>query len=275
MSVCYIVAVSGGVDSVSLLDMMVRSKASRDIIVAHFDHGIRDDSREDARFVERLAKLYGLPFYTKREELGSGTGESLARERRYAFLRELAKRSDGHIVTAHHEDDLAETVAINVHRGTGWRGLAVLDSDVLRPLLHMSKQDLINYAQRHGLEWREDSTNNSDAYLRNRLRPRISQLPRETRKELAHLRQRQQDVKRQIEEEVRTIMGAGPLYGRYTLTHIPRKIAHECLRVVTSGRLTRPQIDRMLLAIKTAQPGHTYEAGSGITLQFSARYFTL
>ncbi|NCO10726.1 tRNA lysidine(34) synthetase TilS [Candidatus Saccharibacteria bacterium] len=275
MNVCYVIAVSGGVDSVSLLDMMARAGRAGDSIVAHFDHGIRDDSHEDAQFVEQLAKKYDIPFYAKREELGPGAGEALARDRRYEFLRELAKKHDARIVTAHHEDDLAETIAINLHRGTGWRGLAALDSDIVRPLLHMSKSELIGYAMRRGLEWREDSTNSNGVYLRNRLRPHIQRLPREHRKKIGDLRLRQQEVKRQIDQEVAAIMGDGPLYSRYILTHIPKKTALECLRVITKGRLTRPQMERLLLAVKTAHPGHAYEAGSGVKLQFSSRYFTL
>jgi len=69
-------------------------------------------------------------------------------------------------MTAHHADDVIETIAINHLRGTGWRGLAVLDSDIVRPLLGMSKEVIKDYAQKRGLTWREDSTNTSDVYLR-------------------------------------------------------------------------------------------------------------
>ena len=78
----YIVAVSGGVDSVALLDMLARL-SDHELIVAHFDHGIRSDSAEDALFVSGLAEQYGLPFEMRREELGSNASEDLARTRRY------------------------------------------------------------------------------------------------------------------------------------------------------------------------------------------------
>lgn len=270
----YIIAVSGGVDSVVLLDMMSRLP-QHELVVAHFDHGIRSDSAEDAQFVKNLAQSYRLPFEMRREELGEGASEALARNRRYAFLRELAKRYEAKIVTAHHNDDLVETVAINLLRGTGWRGLAVLDSDITRPLLEMSKADLLHYANRKSLSWREDSTNSSDAYLRNRIRPLVAELSPEAKRQINALRQHQRKLKRTIEAEILAIVGEGPLYSRYVLTHIPRAVAEECLRVLTAGKLTRPQCERALLAVKTAKAGGSYEAGSGVVIHFTTRYFTL
>lgn len=267
-----VVAVSGGVDSVVLLDMLVR--AGQDgLVVAHFDHGIRDDSAADARFVEGLAVSYGLSFEMRREELGSAASEELARTRRYAFLQEVADKHGAQIATAHHMNDIAETVAINLTRGTGWRGLAVLDRDTItRPLLGKTKQELIEYALEHQLEWCEDSTNSSDAYLRNRLRRKITDdtLVRE----LATLRDKQVEIKDKISEELMAIVNDGP-YSRYFFAQIEMQIAVECLRMVTHARLTRPQAERLLLAIKTQKAGSQYDAGSGIKVRFTTRHFSL
>src|SRR3989344_5293986 len=114
----YIVAVSGGVDSVVLLDMLIKQK-EHNLVVAHFDHGIRVDSDADARFVWELAKKYELSFEVRREELGDAASENTARSHRYAFLRDIAKKYSATIVTAHHADDVVETIAINLTRGTG------------------------------------------------------------------------------------------------------------------------------------------------------------
>lgn len=77
-------------------------------------------------------------------------------------------------MTAHHADDVVETIAINLLRGTGWRGLAVFGADdVYRPMTVWFKHEIIEYAKKHQLEWREDSTNASDAYLRNRVRKQM------------------------------------------------------------------------------------------------------
>ena len=158
-----VLAVSGGVDSVVLLDVL--SKMSKlSLVVAHFDHGIRDDSAKDAVFVGELSKNYGLPFETKREELGKNVSEEKARVRRYKFLREVAEKYNAKLVTAQHSDDAIETIAINLSRGTGWRGLAAMDSDIVRPLINMTKAEIISYAKKNHLSWREDATNASDDY---------------------------------------------------------------------------------------------------------------
>ncbi len=270
----YIVAVSGGVDSVALLDMLSKIPG-HELLVAHVDHGIRDDSAEDAQFVRELAATHGFPFHMTRVELGHGASEERARQIRYEYLRDLAETYGAKIVTAHHADDIVETITINLHRGTGWRGVSTHDSDIVRPLLGMHKAQLFEYARRNGLSWREDSTNQSDQYLRNRLRHHLAHLPPDHKQKLLALRQQQLDRKREIEAEILRLIGDGPRYSRYFFGHIPTTVATECLRVATLGRLTRPQLQRALLAIKTTQPGKTYEAGAGVRLDFTSRNFTV
>lgn len=270
----YVIAVSGGVDSMVLLDMMVRANAG-EIIVAHFDHGIRPDSRLDAALVSGVAKKRGLVFETRREELGEKASEALARERRYAFLRHVAKKHNAQLVTAHHLDDLVETVAINMTRGTGWRGLAALDADVLRPLLDIEKSRLKVYAEKNGVIWREDSTNESGVYLRNRLRRKTPYITLDEKRELRALHAHQRALKQEIRAEARQLIGEGPWYSRYFFTHVQAPVALECLRELTQGKLTRPQLARMLHAIKVARPNTTFEAGEGIKLYFSTRQFSL
>lgn len=270
----YVVAVSGGVDSMVLLDMMYRA-GHGELIVAHFDHGIRSDSHEDMLHVKAAAKKLGLRFETRREELGAGASEALARERRYAFLRHVAKKHDAQIVTAHHLDDLVETVAINLTRGTGWRGLAVLDSTVLRPLIDMDKTALLDYASKQGVSWRENSTNQSGVYLRNRLRKHTRTLPDEQKRELRALHAHQRSLKHNIKVEAQRLIGTGPWYSRYFFTHVPSTVALECLRELTKGNLTRPQLARLLHAIKVAKPNSTFEAGNGVKFYFTTRQFSL
>jgi tRNA(Ile)-lysidine synthetase-like protein len=270
----YVIAVSGGVDSVVLLDMMSKLPEPH-LVVAHFDHGIRDDSQEDAAFVGTLAKKYGLEFETKREELGKQASEERARQRRYSFLNEMAEKYKAAVVTAHHSDDIIETIAINHSRGTGWRGLAVLDSSVIRPLLTMSKQHIYDYAMKHGLEWREDSTNSSDAYLRNRLRSRTKQLSSDIKQQLLNLRRRQVALKKDIDQEVKQLVGTGPEYERHFFIQAHVQPAQEVLRHITMGLLTRPQLERTLLAIKTTKGRKIYQAGNGVEFHFTPRHFEL
>lgn len=270
----YIVAVSGGVDSMVLLDTLIR-EGTHELVVAHFDHGIRPDSHLDAQLVERTAKEYGLVFETKRENLGPTASEDLARTRRYLFLKEVAKKHDGTLVTAHHLDDLVETVAINLIRGTGWRGLAVLDSGVHRPLLDVAKKDILAQAKEYGTRWREDVTNESDVYLRNRLRRRTHALTDDEKRQVRALHAQQKYLRREINAEVQRLIGKGPMYSRYLFTHIPASVAIEGLRAITRGALTRPQLLRLLNAIKVAKPGTQYEAGNGIQIHFDPRHFSL
>lgn len=270
----YILAVSGGIDSMVLLDMMSKV-ADAELIVAHFDHGIRPESADDARFVEAAAERYGYRFIARREELGPETSEARARSRRYAFLRSISREHQAPIVTAHHLDDLSETVAINLTRGTGWRGLAVFDAEIIRPLLDTPKASLEDYARRWGIEWREDPTNATDTYLRNRIRRKAMAVPHEHKRQLRALQMRQRELKRAIEAEVRELVGEGPSYSRYLLIHVPEAVAVECLRYCTDGALTMPQLRRALHAVKTAAAGSRYEAGSGVVFHFTTRHFTL
>lgn len=269
----YIVAVSGGVDSVVLLHQLMQADRHR-LVVAHFDHGIRDDSHLDAQFVKKLAESYHVPFEMRREELGPGASEELARSRRYAFLREIAQKHRSEIVTAHHMNDVAETIAINLTRGTGWRGLSALGGDIHRPLLHMSKDEIVSYAHEHQLEWREDSTNASDAYLRNRLRRQLGSQADERTRELAALRAQQLALRDEIDQELQALSLKSP-YSRYFFSTVPAIVAEEALRYITESRLTRPQQARALVAIATYQPGRVYQAGSGVTLLFTSRHFTV
>jgi tRNA(Ile)-lysidine synthase len=279
----YVVAVSGGVDSVVLLDMLVNNALpisqppfpNPQLIVAHFDHGIRKESHKDAEFVEVLAKKYGLPFVGKREELGPNTSEEKARDQRYAFLRSVAEKHSAKLVTAHHADDVIESIAINLSRGTGWRGLAVLDSDVIRPLTNMNKAQIIDYAKKHGLEWREDSTNKTDMYLRNRIRRKVADLEEDKKRQLLSLWETQKSIKAEIDNECLRLIGEGPNYNRYFFSHMDDRIGSELIRRIVKWRLTRPQMVKTLHAIKTHLPNKTYHAGWGIEIHFTSRNFTV
>lgn len=273
----YLVAVSGGVDSVVLLDKLARV-GGHDLIVAHFDHGIRSDSAADARFVEQLAAAYGFPFVGRREELGVQASEELARTRRYAFLREEAAKRDAVIVTAHHQGDIVETIAINLLRGTGWRGLAVLAApDIVRPLFSMTKRQIHEYARKRRLEWVEDSTNASDAYLRNRIRRQAARLDEGQREALVGLWRRQRGIKQEIEAEASRLIGEGGEYARYLFVQSDADSAKELLRAAIAAASpttpTRPQLERTLTAVKTARAGSVFEVGGGIRLRFTVRTF--
>lgn len=300
----YVIAVSGGVDSVVLLDMLARRQAAvaktaaalgelegeamayadrpRDLlVVAHFDHGIRPESDSDARFVAGLAKQYGLVFETRREELGAGANEDLARRRRYAFLRRIAEKHDARIVTAHHAGDALESIALNVQRGTGWRGLAPLgDRAITRPLLKFWKDDLYAYAAAHRLEWVEDATNHTDAYARNVLRRRMArELTSQDKASLQTLWESQLKLGREISDEIAALTEQNTVTSRYFMTMIPADTAAELLRllIIREGgpSLLRAQAERAVLAIRVAKAGSSHHLAAGATLQIKKRSWSV
>lgn len=270
-----VVAVSGGVDSVVLLHILARRQEAK-LTIAHFDHGIRLESDADARFVEGLAAMYQLPFFVKQEILGEQASEELARDRRYAFLNEVAEKVDGHIVTAHHADDVVETIAINISRGTGWRGLTPMSHQgIIRPLLGMTKQEIYKYALAHSLEWVEDETNQSERYLRNRMRRALHAIPHPVKKNILELRDDQERLRVDIEQELQMIIDqlGETGYSRYFFTTIQQGVAVEILRHLAHYAITHPQARRGLIAIKTSQPGTTTQLGNGYRLRFRKRDF--
>jgi tRNA(Ile)-lysidine synthase len=241
--------------------------------VAHFDHGIRNESTDDANFVAGLAAQYGLPFKVTQGHLGSAASEELARNKRYEFLKGLADSEAAKLVTAHHSDDVVESIAINLTRGTGWRGLAVLnDSAIERPLIDVTKAQLYDYALSQGLEWVEDETNQSYRYLRNRLRRKLGAAPEEAKRTVRALRNDQCRIAKRIDEECAQLQTTS----RYFFTMIDDAISLELLRHIlaeNSASLTRPQRRRLLLGIKTAAAGTTLDAGNGIKASFTSRNF--
>jgi len=214
-------------------------------------------------------------FISKREELGKNASEEKARDQRYAFLRSVAKEHDAKLVTAHHADDVIESIAINLSRGTGWRGLAVLDSDVIRPLTDMNKVEIVEYAKKSALKWCEDVTNETDAYLRNRMRRKLAELDEDIKRQLLALWAAQKEVKAKIESESSKLVGSGPKYSRYFFTHVDDRAGSELLRHITTWHLTRPQRLKALHAIKTYIPGKTYLAGMNVKISFTSRNFTV
>lgn len=277
----YLLAVSGGVDSMVLLDMVATdyhgfrekylsgAQFPADFVVAHYDHGIRGKvSAEDAEFVRQQCRNYGVTVQCGCGKLTAATGEAVARQCRYDFFRRVAEaiaRDDEpvYLVTAHHRDDLLETIALNIVRGTGWRGLAPMNQPrVLRPLLDIAKAELVSYAIEHRLTWREDQTNDSPRYLRNRLRVLLASWSPADKAELIRLYERQKHLRRQIERELEhhcarhiTRDKQGQLVlRRYDLIMLPADVAIEILRRLTKGRLTHPQLGQLLLFVKVGKP---------------------
>lgn len=187
-----LLGVSGGADSVALLSGFVA--AGVDVGVAHLDHGTREgQSAKDAKWVEALAASFGVPFFLKAVDVpgmaaaSAGSFEEVAREVRYDFLAETAKAHGyGAIATGHHGDDQAETVLMRIVRGTSLTGLAGIPGvgewngvPVIRPLLGVSRADIVDYLREKDLEYLEDASNADPKYTRNRIRHELLPMLRE------------------------------------------------------------------------------------------------
>jgi len=191
-----LVAVSGGPDSVALLHVLheLQNEFSLHLEVAHLQHGIRGaEAEEDARFVAELAERLALPFHLKKinlprmkSEAGRGNLEALARKERYRFFAAVVRERDlGKVATAHTQDDQAETVLMWFLRGSGMKGLGGMEpihrmrpdgksasdgSTVVRPLLDVSKAEILEFLNAKKLAFRVDRTNRDTRLLRNWIR---------------------------------------------------------------------------------------------------------
>lgn len=176
-------AVSGGLDSMCLLDFL-RRQTGFSVIAAHFNHQLRGEAADrDENFVRTYCEKQGVPFVAGRGDtraLAAAEGlsvEAAARKLRYAFLEETAERERcDAILTAHHADDNAETVLLNLIRGTGSAGLAGIPQvrgSIYRPFSRTGREELAAYAAAHGVPHVEDETNELDDAARNVLRHKV------------------------------------------------------------------------------------------------------
>lgn len=173
------------------------------IVVAHFNHGTRTSADLDEQFVFSRCKELKVPFETMKIMLGEGASEELARQKRYDFLYHVANKYGGEIYTAHHLDDLIESIAINLIRGTGWRGLTPFsDNRIHRPFIEMGfyKTDILRFAAENKVLFREDPTNSTDDYLRNRVRLKLFIMSRAEKEKLIDFYKRQAIIRHEIEE---------------------------------------------------------------------------
>jgi len=267
----YVIAVSGGVDSVVLLNMLSKLPEV-ELVVAHFDHGIREDSAEDKEFVEGLAEEYGLPFVGGAALLGAGANEATARMARYDFLyRVMSEHKAQAIVTAHHQDDVIETIIMNLARGTGRKGLSPMTTreGIVRPLLEISKAEIKEYAHKNNLLWREDSTNADTKYFRNYVRLQV--VPKMTegqKKELLDLIKASHERNEEIDELIDLFISENQKneFNREGFIALPHNVAGEVLsQLLRVNRLTfdRKNIEKLVVALKTLPVGSKVPISGG------------
>ena len=215
---------SGGKDSCVLLDLIAefsRSNNEKQIYVLHFDHGIQEQSKQWSVFCEKLCQKYGFDFISIRSEVEVDTSiglEASARNSRYLWFRDVMQQKlnkdqslqHAVLITAHHSDDQAETILMNILRGTGIKGLRGIAEkkqifgngqdthNVIRPLLSFSQDQIDDYAQEKKLEWCEDPSNQDTGFRRNAIRhlvlPELKKIRPDTVSQFQKLSQRAADA---------------------------------------------------------------------------------
>jgi tRNA(Ile)-lysidine synthase len=302
-----LVAASAGLDSTVLADALATTAGcARDarfpalrVAIGHVHHGLRGAEADgDQEAVADLAARLGVPFAAERvdpralEEGRSSrarpTLQEAARTLRYAALDRIAEQLGAdRIATAHHADDQAETVLLRLFRGTGPDGLAGIperspDGRIVRPLLRVSRAEIEVYAHNRGLEWREDASNASPDYTRNRLRkwlPRLAEdfNPRLLRAiaDLAEAQRRDSEwIRAAVERETRARFASEGPWLRIDVKDwdalpdaLVRRIAREALVRVGGARyVERVHLARMERFLGSALPGRHIELPGGISL---------
>lgn len=277
----YVVAVSGGVDSMVLLDLLAK-KPGLELVVAHFNHGMRSTSSRDEKLVARTAARFGMTYGVGYGHLRPEASEETARELRYGFLDEVVKKHRAKaLITAHHQDDMVETAFINLHRGSGRRGLtAILSSPkVIRPLLDYPKSEILSYAKRHKISWHEDESNLQDKYLRNYLRKNIlSRLTVTQRQDMIGYIEKIAKINKQCDSEIAKLshsINQKNVINRGKFSLLPSSLGAELvvywLRQMDLLNFDKRIIHRINLALRTYKAGSCCPVVSGVQLDISKK----
>lgn len=286
-------AVSGGMDSMYLLCRL--RELGYDLAAAHYNHGLRgEESDRDEVFVRDFCEKQGIPFLSEKGDAAAWSRdrglsvEEGARKLRYTFLaRAAADMGAAVIATAHNADDNAETMLLNLLRGTGLRGLGGIPPErgnIRRPMLNISRAEIEAYIRTHGIPYVEDSTNGEDIYTRNRLRHEVMPVLRElnpafvrTAGRTAELLRRDGEYLDWLAEEFVREHGRGNALPVKELTALPeavmsravRRMGGECVSALQTGAILALQPgevtdvsgmrvgrtrDRLFFGIREAEP---------------------
>jgi tRNA(Ile)-lysidine synthase len=206
------VGCSGGVDSMVLVHFLHKNNFTIHVLHVNYQkRGVESDG--DMEFVKEICQTHKIPFDIRfYEENLKGNFQENARKFRYDFFEEVRAKNDGIIALGHHSDDQVETFFMNLMRQSGILGLAsipVVRGNYVRPFLHLSKEDITDYAVKHNLKWREDKSNHSIQYLRNRWRlefiPEMGKKYPNVKQSVLTLVNAFQETQRELEQKIRPI----------------------------------------------------------------------
>jgi tRNA(Ile)-lysidine synthase len=252
------------------------------LLVAHVNHGIRsaEETGKDEQLVKSLCHDWGLAFASTNLNLGSQAREDLARTKRHEYLRKLLRESCyNKIITAHHKDDVVETMIINLLRGTGRKGLSSLKNDetYLRPLIAASKDDVRTYAAEQKLHWNEDATNTDQTILRNYIRltlmPKMLKDNPSSRDDFYQIYQDMLRINAGVDKELQTLDEAlqtsDNIYDRQKIIMLPIEVSFSFLHnILTSLEV---EVDSKMLKlvrnfIHTAKPSKTMNVANELNV---------
>ncbi len=172
-----IVGTSGGADSMCLLSLLVnlKNEFNLNIICAHINHNLRSESQKEYELVKKYCEDNNITLeYKILEYQNEKFTESIGRKKRYEFFEELIKKYNAqYLMTAHHGDDLTETILMRITRGSnlkGYIGIKQIKNKIVRPLLNLSKEEIYEYVKNNKIPYLEDVSNNNEKYTRNRFR---------------------------------------------------------------------------------------------------------
>jgi len=296
-----LVAVSAGADSTALAAALreLREELGLNLSIGHVNHGLRGAASDaDEAAVRALGLRLGTPVHCARADPGPERADRSSRDRptlqeaardvRYRALHALAERAGArHVATAHTADDQAETLLLRLLRGTGPDGLGGIperspDGRVVRPLLRVPRREVESYLRARGLPWREDASNASAAYARNRVRRLLPELvagfnPRLLRAlgDLAEAQRRDSEwIAGQVEREVGARFAPDGAWIAIDVKDwdalpeaLARRVARAALERAGSGRhVSRLHLDRMLAFLRGGRPGSHIELPGGLRL---------
>ena len=247
-----ICAVSGGADSVALLWGMylLKEKLGIELSAAHFNHHLRgEESDRDEQFVKTFCAGYGIPLFTGGENVTAGKKglEAAARDARYAFLRSLP----GKVATAHTADDNAETVLLHLVRGTGLKGLGAISpvsGNVIRPMLGITRAEVEAFLEEYHVAHITDSSNETDDFLRNRLRHHVMPLLTEENPRLAENLSAMALRLRQDEDALSQLAASRPISVAALRQEMPAVRARVLERFLKENGIKEPEAEHIRLA---------------------------
>lgn len=262
----FFVACSGGMDSMVLLHVL--HKLNKRVSALHINYMLRgDDSEKDQQLVEEFCKKKGIPSHIKRVDLNKylletgGNLQETARKVRYAYFENFKVKKDFRIVLGHHADDQVETFFLNLARGGGIMGLASMlpeHRQYLRPLLPFTKKEIVDYAIENKIEWREDVSNSSSKYNRNKLRniliPEMKTASPDLHESVLILVKAFQETQQQIEMSMSTVVNSILESGELTFNQFDRLNEYEITEILRQLDLSYSYFEE-LRKLRKAQIG--------------------